>query len=63
MSGAPEHITRPEFQAVVRELRLTIVVSALAANAIVDYASPIIAGGVAAVVAIGWKVLPFLLHR
>ena len=63
MSDEHEHITRPEFQAVVRELRLTIVVSALAANAIVDYASPIIAGGVAAVVAVGWKVLPFLFQR
>ena len=59
----PDYVTRPELSAVVRELRLTIVVSALAANAVVTYASPLVAGALAVVVAFGWKVLPFLLHR
>ena len=63
MADNPDHVTRPELAATVRELRLTIIVSALGANALVTYVSPLAAGALAAGIAITWKALPFLLHH
>jgi len=57
------NVSRAELAAVVRELRLTIVVSTFAAQAVISVFSPAIAAAAAGAVAFAWKGLPFLLHR
>ena len=56
------HVSRAELGAVVRELRLTIIVSTFAAQAVISVFSPAAAGVAAGLAAFAWKGIPFLAH-